>query len=68
MRSPVGIRGRGSGDPGWTLVDDVATSGATLDAAAAALGGGVRLGLVATSPSIIRVARPTTASTSREVV
>lgn len=35
----------------WVLVDDVATSGATLDAACSALGGVVRLAVVATAPS-----------------
>lgn len=38
-------------EPTWVLIDDVATSGATLDAASVALGRVVRLALVATSPS-----------------
>ncbi len=40
-----------AGRPGWLLVDDVATSGATLTAAAEALGPGISLALVATAPS-----------------
>ncbi len=39
---------------GWVLVDDVATSGATLDAAARALGDAVAVALVATAPSRVR--------------
>lgn len=41
-------------DPGWVLVDDVATSGATLRAAADALGGAVTRALVATVPPQMR--------------
>lgn len=68
-RSRVLVRPLARADPGWVLVDDVATSGATLDTAAAAFGGGVSLGLVATAPSSMRgVGRPSGASTSREVV
>ncbi len=66
-RSAPGLRRLAAGEPCWVLVDDVATSGATLDAAAAAFEGVVRLCLVATAPSSMRlVARPA-ASTNREV-
>jgi hypothetical protein len=50
-RSRARFRAVRSADPAWVLVDDVATSGATLDAASHALRGVVRLALVATSPS-----------------
>lgn len=39
-----------SGDPRWVLVDDVATTGATLESARQALGGIVSRALVATTP------------------
>lgn len=48
-------RRRGDLDSGWMLIDDVATSGATLDAAADALGFGELRGLVATAPSRVGV-------------
>lgn len=68
-RSRVVFRPRARADPGWVLIDDVATSGATLDAAAAALSGAVHLGLVATAPSSMRrVSRPSGVLPSREVV
>lgn len=54
-RSRARFRAVATPESGWVLVDDVATSGATLDAASVALGGVVRLALVATSPS--RVSR-----------
>ena len=67
-RSAATLRGDGWGEPGWVLVDDVATSGATLDTAAAALGKAVHLCLVATAPSRMRtVAGPASAPTNREV-
>jgi predicted amidophosphoribosyltransferase len=66
-RSAPGFRSRAAPDPGWVLVDDVATSGATLDAAAAAFEGVVRLCLVATAPSSMRVVTRPAASTNREV-
>jgi hypothetical protein len=50
-RSPIGFRARVTAAPGWVLVDDVATTGATLDAAAQALEGSWFRALVATSPS-----------------
>jgi predicted amidophosphoribosyltransferase len=51
-RAPVPFRARHLIDGGaWALVDDVATSGATLDAAASALGAPGCLALVATAPS-----------------
>jgi predicted amidophosphoribosyltransferase len=36
--------------PSWVLIDDVLTTGATIDAAAAALGSVVRMAIAATSP------------------
>ncbi len=48
-------RRRGEPDSGWLLIDDVATSGATLDAAAEALGLAGLRGLVATAPSRVGV-------------
>lgn len=66
-RSVPAFRRLAAGQPGWVLVDDVATTGTTLDVAAAAFEGVVRLCLVATAPSSMReVARPA-ASTNREV-
>jgi hypothetical protein len=38
-------------EEGWVLIDDVATTGSTLAAAAVVLGGRPRLAFVATSPS-----------------
>jgi hypothetical protein len=51
VRSHARFRAVVRPEPSWVLIDDVATSGATLDAASAALGGVVRLAVVATSPS-----------------
>jgi len=53
-RSPARFRAAAEPLGSWVLIDDVATSGATLDAAAAALGGAVRLAVVASSPSRVR--------------
>ena len=66
-RSTPAFRLLAAPDPGWVLVDDVATSGTTLDAAAAACERVVRLCLVATAPSSIRVVARPEASTNREV-
>ncbi len=51
-RSPVRLAALGRARQGWVLVDDVTTSGATLEAAAATLSG-VRLAVVATAPGTI---------------
>jgi predicted amidophosphoribosyltransferase len=66
-RSTPALHREAAGEPGWVLVDDVATSGATLDAAAATFEGVVRLCLVATAPSSMRVVARPAASTNREV-
>lgn len=54
VRSRARFRAIASPASTWVLVDDVATSGATLDAASVALGWVVRLALVATAPSRVR--------------
>lgn len=54
IRSRAIFTARVTAKPGWVLVDDVATSGATLDAAAGAFGGAVSLAIVATAPSRVR--------------
>lgn len=50
-RSAAVFRAAGTPDPGWVLVDDVVTTGTTIDAASAALGSVVRMAVAATSPS-----------------
>ena len=50
LRATPSWRSRCAPEPGWVLVDDVATTGSTIDAAVAVLGDVVRLGVVATSP------------------
>jgi len=57
-RSPprfASVRGAG---PGAILIDDVATTGATLQAASGALGSDFRHGIVATAPGRVRVPAP----------
>jgi predicted amidophosphoribosyltransferase len=60
-RSRPQFRARGAPIAGAVLVDDVATSGATLVAAAAALDADLRHGIVATAPGRVRVPAPTEA-------
>lgn len=51
LRGSVGFAARAVASPKWVLVDDVATTGSTIDAAAAALGQTGLTALVATAPS-----------------
>lgn len=60
-RGPPPFQVADSPTPGSVLVDDVATSGATLQAASAALGSDFRHGIVATAPGRVRVPAPTEA-------
>ena len=49
-RRPPRFEQRARAGPGFVLIDDVATSGATLEAAARAVGCDIRQGMVATAP------------------
>jgi predicted amidophosphoribosyltransferase len=57
-RNPPRFRAVERAEPGAVLVDDVSTSGATLQAAFGALGSDFRHGIVATAPGRVRVPAP----------
>ena len=60
-RLPPRFRATSAAGPGAVLIDDVATSGATLNAANDALGADFRHGVVATAPGRVKVPAPSQA-------